>query len=115
MSKKKISCAEVRHSLKLKTNIGAVHLDLVQIGRSFYVERIESDKPPEFQVGFSPTGLGVENLDQKSDAYDVFGISTRIRIDGVTLGNGEMRAHSIEELTAALKKVQFCRWDHEAI
>jgi hypothetical protein len=33
----------------------------------------------------------------------------------VTLSNGEMRAHSIEELAAALNKVKFCRWDHEAI
>jgi hypothetical protein len=115
MSKKKSPGAEVRHSLKLKTNIGAVHLDLVQTGRAFYVERIESEEQPEFQVGFAPTGPGVENLDQKSDAYDVFGISTCIRIDGVTLSNGEMHAHSIEELTSALKKVKLCRWDHEAI
>jgi hypothetical protein len=116
MSKKnRAPGAPVRHSLKLKTNIGAVELDLLQTGSTFQVERIESLEEPEFQVGFEPKGPGVVNLDDYSDAMDVFGISTSIRVDRITLGSLEMRAHSIEELEAALKSVKFRRWNHEEI
>lgn len=116
MSKKKqMPGAEVRHSLKLKTNIGPVELDLLQKGSTFEVERIESLDEPEFQVGFDPDGPGVINLDKSSDAMDVFNISTTIRVDRITLSSLEMRAHSIEELEAALKKVKFRRWNHEEI
>ena len=116
MSKKKRAPgAPVRHALKLKTNIGPVELDLLQTGSTFEVERIESLEEPEFQVGFEPQGPGVVNLDNYSDAMDVFGISTSIRVDRITLGSLEMRAHSIEELEAALKSVKFRRWNHEEI
>jgi hypothetical protein len=116
MSKKKRTPgAPVRHALKLKTNIGPIELDLLQTGSTFQVERIESLEEPEFQVGFEPKGPGVVNLDDYSDAMDVFGISTSIRVDRITLGSLEMRAHSIEELEAALKSVKFRRWNHEEI
>lgn len=114
MSKKKKERAPQRHEFSMHTNVGVVSFALLQQGRTFQVECMARDDVPDLNVGFR-CGSGVENLDTQSDAYDAFGISTRVRVDGVILGVSEMRAFDIDELRAALKKAKFCSWDHEAI
>ncbi|KWU19084.1 hypothetical protein [Burkholderia cenocepacia] len=115
MSKKTKPVQEVRHEFSLHTNIGIVSIVLNQHGRTFRVERLQRDDEPESCVGFHPSGPGIENLDTTSDAYDVFGISTRIRTADATLGTSEMRAYDIDSLRLILKKVKFASWNHEAI
>lgn len=115
MSKKKEVREPLRHEFSLNTNVGVVNFALLQQGRTFQVERMVRDDAPDLNVGFRSSGSGVENLDTTSEVYDVFGISTRVRIEGVTLGVSEMRAFDLDELRAVLKKTKFCSWDHEAI
>lgn len=115
MSKKKEAREPLRHAFSLSTNVGLVNFALLQHGRTFQVERMAREDAPDLNVGFRSIGSGVENLDTTSEAYDVFGISTRVRIDGAILGVSEMRAFDVDVLRAVLKKTKFCSWDHEAI
>ena len=81
------------------------------------MDKLEVDGRPELcNLGFSPKGTGVENLDEQSDAIQCFNISTQVRVDGnVLLGSREMKAASLEELQAALAKTKLLAWNREEV
>ena len=93
-------------TLQVQTPAGKATLVLHRIGRDYEVLNFEVPGRPELEMAFSPHGAGVENLDEDSDAAQTLGLSTKIRYNGVTLGNCEMRANSLEELEHALKRVK---------
>jgi hypothetical protein len=91
--------------LTIKTKLGVFKMTFAQKGRMFALEHFELDGNTDRCLAFD--AKGVENLDEGSDAWQVFGVSTRVRVDGnVILDNREMRANSFEELEAALRKVK---------
>ena len=103
------------HLLTLKTGAGEATLALAQKGRSYLVTNFEVLGRPELALGFCATGPGVENLDETSDARQCFGVSTKIRLDGVVLSNKEMRANSLEELRSALMKAKIRLYSPEEV
>ncbi len=107
--------AESTHTLRLKTSSGMATLELARKGRRYDVRSFEVDGHPGRVLAFKASGPGVENLDETSDARQCFGVSTRIRIDGVLLDSSEMRASSLEELEAALRKAKVQPFDPEEI
>lgn len=104
-----------KHELKVQTTAGPATLALSQTGRIFTVEYFEVEKNPEGSLGFRVKGPGVVNLDTASSAWDCFGISTKVQYGNVLLGNIEMRANSLEELTHALKQVKLTTFNHEDV
>lgn len=106
---------EQTHTLQLATPSGPATLVLRQKGRLYTVQSFEVEGHPGRSLAFSPAGPGVENLDEASDAMQCFGCSTRIRLDGVLLSNSEMKANSLEELTAALRKAKLRTFDREEV
>ena len=115
MPKENTSDNRVPHELRLKTASGMATLRLLQKGRRFDVTGFEVDGRPELSLAFDPKGGGVENLDDTSDAAQCFGVSTKVKIDGVFLSASEMKASCIEELSAALKKVKLRTYNAEEI
>lgn len=105
----------VMHELQLNTPCGKARLTLAQQGRVFEVCAFEVENRPELSLAFAPSGLGVENLDTDSDIAQCFNLSNKIRYQGVTLGNLEMKANSLEELAYALKNVKIRVFNHEEI
>ncbi len=101
--------------VNVNTPSGTAVLTLFQNGRYFEVLDFEVEGRPELTLAFSPTGVGVENLDESSDAAQCFNLSTKIRYGGVLLGNLVMRANSREELEYALKQVKVRTFNHEEI
>lgn len=105
----------MQHTLTVHTPVGKARLVLAQKGRKFTVEDFEVHGRPELSLAFVAKGDGIENLDESSDARQCFGVSTRVRYQGVILDTLEMKANSIEELAYALKQVPLRAYSHEEI
>lgn len=104
------------HTLKVQTPSGPATLVLSQKGRRFDVISFTVAANPDLSLAFKPTGPGIENLDESSDAMQVFNCSSRIRVDGyIVLSSSEMIAPSVEELEAALKKAKISPFLSEEI
>lgn len=88
--------------------------ELEQSGRTFRVLRAQDVDRPHLHLGFSPQGVD-EVLDTQSDAWQVFGVSTKVRKDGCVLGTAEMRAHDLDALKHALSRVRLTFWDSEEL
>lgn len=101
--------------LSVKTPAGPAVLTLTRKGRVYSVDDFVVADRPELSLAFSPTGSGVENLDESSDIAQCFNLSSKIRYGGVVLGSTEMRANSREELEYALKRVKVQAFNHEEI
>lgn len=106
----------MEHTLSVKTSGGKeATLVLDQKGRRFAVVDFKMADADHYWFGFTPGSSGVENLDETSDIQQCFGISSKIRYGDVVLGNSEMKASSIEELTQALNCVKIRVYNPEEI
>lgn len=102
------------HHIEVKTNHGEGTLTVEQQGRRFRVISLKTVNDDNEAFGFDDKhALSV--LDNSSDAYQCFGIPTRIQYGTVLLGNDEMKAQCVEELKAALKVVKIRCFDPEAV
>lgn len=103
------------HRLNLHCPAGPVRLILERQGRTFKVDTFEVVGAPDLCVAFAAEQSGFENLDLDSGIAQCFNLSTTVRYDNVTLDTLEMKANSIEELTAVLKKVKLRAYNPEAV
>lgn len=101
--------------MTVNTPSGKATLRLSQKGRRFTVLAFEVEGKPDLALAFEPKGPDVENLDERSDIAQCFNLSNKIRYNGVTLGNSEMIANSIEEVVYALRNVKLRAYNHEEI
>lgn len=101
------------HKLKVKTSAGAGVLTLNQRGRQFDVIELMVGGT-QHTFGFR-LKAGAVNLDEFSDAWQCFGISSRVQVGATVLGNETMRAVCVEDIAAALAAVSVACFNPEEI
>lgn len=110
--KKKDISNIIKHEFKVQTDAGVAKLMLMQRGRVFDVIRFEVMENPEISIGFKIKGVVVENMDESSEIWESFKISTKVRFNDVILSATQMRATCIEELMYVLQRVSLATYDH---
>jgi hypothetical protein len=106
---------EAEHDIRVQTPAGPALLRVRGRNRKFSVVSFEVTDRPELCLAFSPTGSGVENLDDQSDIAQCFNLSSEIRYNGMRMSASQMSAYSIEDLVSALGALKLRVFDPEEI
>ena len=109
------SGVETRHSLTVSTPSVKAPLDLLKKGRKVSVLDFSMADGSSRVIAFKAEGPSIENLDESSDARQVFGACSKIKLAGETLGSQAMVANSLEELKSALAQAQIKPFSPEEI
>lgn len=104
----------MNHSFLIGQRGRKFSFELQQTGRTFLVLSAKDVDHPHLRLGFSPKGVD-EVLDTSSDAWQVFSVSTKVRVADCVLGTTEMRAPDVDALKNALAQVRLTFWDSEEL
>ena len=103
------------HEIQLSTPAGKAILCVRGQHRTFKTISFEVEGSPELCLAFSPSGPGVENLDQDSDIAQCFGLSAEIRYNGMRMSAMQMSAFGVEDLVSALGSLKLRVYNPEEI